>query len=53
MIDFISGVVIAITFILLGNALGDNLTVIDCATRGTAKLNGTTIECTVQKVQQP
>lgn len=53
MTDFISGIVIAITFTLLGNALGDNLTIIDCATKGTAKLNGTTIECTVQKGQQP
>lgn len=53
MTDFMIGIAIACTFTLLGNALGDNLTVIDCATKGTARLNGTTIECTVQKGQQP
>ena len=49
MTDWLVAVIVAVIFTGLGSSLADNLTVIDCAKKGTAKLNGATIECAVLK----
>ena len=49
MTDIFEYAIVAIIFMGLGMTVADNQTVIDCANKGSAKLNSTVVECQVMR----